>query len=140
MTATRRQHSGSIGITRPGHGHRKPPTPSGAPKLQAADTAVPYPALAGDEPCRRADVDPETFWPEGPQAQARTAEAKRLCAGCPIDTRTDCLAWALANPALAGDAIWAGLTAPERRGALRRFKSNRTTAVQADAVTEEDQG
>jgi hypothetical protein len=139
VTATRRQHSGSIGITRPGHGHRKPPT-TGGPKVVAA-AAVPFPALAGDEPCRRADVDPETFWPEGPQAQARTAEAKRLCVGCPIDTRTACLAWALANPVLAGDAIWAGLTAAERRSALRRFKTNRTTAaVQADAVTEEDQG
>ncbi|MEV7940885.1 WhiB family transcriptional regulator [Kitasatospora sp. NPDC088264] len=131
MTATRR---GPIGITRPGHGHTKPASTGGAPKLQPANADVPYPALRGDEPCRRADVDPETFWPEGAQAEERTAEAKRLCDGCRIGTRTACLAWALANPTLAGEAIWAGLTAGERRNALRRFKKNAATA------TPEEQG
>ncbi|MGF1428023.1 WhiB family transcriptional regulator [Kitasatospora sp. LaBMicrA B282] len=101
------------------------------PRVLAADPDVAYPQLRGDEPCRRGNVNPEVFWPKGPDARARTATAKRLCWGCRPVTRAECLRWALANPALAGEAIWAGLTEDERRAELRRGaehqKSRRTS-------------
>ncbi|WP_329576437.1 WhiB family transcriptional regulator [Kitasatospora sp. NBC_01250] len=85
------------------------------PRFLAARPDVAYPRLRGDEPCRRRDVNPDVFWPKGADALARTATAKRLCWACRPTTRAECLRWALANPVLAGEAIWAGLTEPERR-------------------------
>jgi WhiB family redox-sensing transcriptional regulator len=66
--------------------------------------------------CR--DVDPEVFSPvaeAGPVLAAQVAQAKAVCAGCPV--RAECLAYALeALPY----GIAGGLTEDERRG-LRRF-------------------
>lgn len=63
--------------------------------------------------CRAADVDPELFFPistTGP-ALDQVAEAKRVCASCPV--KPDCLAWALRAGESAG--IWGGTTPEERR-------------------------
>lgn len=66
--------------------------------------------------CR--DQDPELFFPisaKGPGA-AQAAEAKAVCARCPV--REPCLAYALATDQGAG--IWGGLTEDERRSLRRR--------------------
>lgn len=58
-------------------------------------------------------VDPELFYPvsaTGP-AQMQVAEAKEVCAGCPVTA--DCLNWALRAGEPAG--IWGGTTPDERR-------------------------
>ncbi len=58
-------------------------------------------------------VDPELFYPistTGP-AVDQVAEAKQVCAGCPVTT--DCLNWALRAGEPIG--IWGGTTPEERR-------------------------
>ncbi|MFJ1782457.1 WhiB family transcriptional regulator [Streptomyces anulatus] len=61
--------------------------------------------------CR--DTDPELFFPVGSdaRAQARTAEAKEVCAGCPV--KDICLSWALKNNQDTG--VLGGLDERERR-------------------------
>jgi WhiB family transcriptional regulator, redox-sensing transcriptional regulator len=58
-------------------------------------------------------VDPELFFPVSASGPAldQVAEAKRVCASCPV--RPDCLAWALRAGESAG--IWGGTTPEERR-------------------------
>jgi hypothetical protein len=72
---------------------------------------APFPPLTGNEPCRRDDVDPDTFFDAD-----RELEARRLCFTCPL--RTECLSWALDHPAWTTHGIW-GATNPERRAELR---------------------
>lgn len=61
--------------------------------------------------CR--DEDPELFFPAlEDDAAAATAQARAICAGCPV--RTQCLQFALSSPERFG--TWAGLTEVERRG------------------------
>jgi WhiB family redox-sensing transcriptional regulator len=61
--------------------------------------------------------DPELFFPIGTTGPAalQLKEAKRVCAGCPVQSL--CLEWAM----LAGieHGVWGGLSEDER-GALRR--------------------
>jgi hypothetical protein len=59
-----------------------------------------------DSACRRAD--PELFFP---QLGENAAEAKRICARCPV--RSECLSYAMGRPDLQG--VWGGLTDEERR-------------------------
>ncbi|MGW3077859.1 WhiB family transcriptional regulator [Kitasatospora sp. NPDC001132] len=136
MTATARRHSGPITATAPGRAPRTT-TGAGGPKGWEALDGIAYPDLSGDEPCRRPDTDPEVFFPDGaPDADQRTTTAKALCGECALHTRQQCLAWALANPAKAGEAIWAGLTHQERRAALRRVKAAaRTDRQEPEATT-----
>jgi WhiB family redox-sensing transcriptional regulator len=65
--------------------------------------------------CR--DEDPDLFFPigSGPAAQAQIADAKAICARCPVVR--ECLEWALETGQDAG--VWGGLTEEERRQ-LRR--------------------
>jgi hypothetical protein len=99
---------------------RGPITPT--PYFVPADSAVPYPAMTGDEPCRQ---DPETWFPE--QGQNGTV-AQALCHTCPV--LAQCRRWALANPQLASDGIWGGMTrsqrAAERRNAVEAACTTRT--------------
>ena len=62
-------------------------------------------------------VDPELFFPVGTSGPALTqlAEAKAVCASCPVTA--DCLAWALDTAQEYG--VWGGLDENDRR-ALRR--------------------
>ncbi len=66
--------------------------------------------------CR--DEDPELFFPIGNTGPAlmQLARAKRVCAGCPVQSL--CLEWAL----LAGidHGVWGGLGEEERRSLKRR--------------------
>lgn len=65
--------------------------------------------------CR--DSDPETFFPAaeaGPAYERQVAEAKAVCAGCPV--RAECLDEALAR---IPDGIAGGLTPAERRRLFR---------------------
>lgn len=61
--------------------------------------------------CR--DTDPELFFPlsESGKSLDQVAEAKAICAGCPV--RQPCLAFALRTGQAHG--IWGGLTEEERR-------------------------
>jgi len=66
--------------------------------------------------------DPDLFFPLGTTGTAleQTAQAKALCASCPVAQA--CLAWALATSQPAG--IWGGKTEDERH-ALRRKQQRR---------------
>jgi WhiB family redox-sensing transcriptional regulator len=62
--------------------------------------------------------DPELFFPVGTSGPAllQIAEAKRVCARCPVIEQ--CLAWALDSGQ--DDGIWGGMSEDERRAHLRR--------------------
>src|SRR6516165_698857 len=96
---------------------------------------IPYiPAQRSDTPvtgawrvhaaCRRAD--PRLFFAAGPSeaAFAQAAQAKRVCAGCPV--RAICLDWALTTGREIG--VWGG-TAPEERRALRAERARALTVA-----------
>lgn len=85
--------------------------PARPPVIVLADLSVPYPQMTGAEPCRQ--TDPEEWFP----GHGHNATAVRLCHTCPL--LADCRAWALANPELASEGIWGGLTRAQR-AALRR--------------------
>jgi len=61
--------------------------------------------------CR--DKDPDLFFPVagGGSAVTQVAEAKQVCAGCPV--RPACLDWALRHRQEFG--VWGGVTEEERR-------------------------
>lgn len=63
-------------------------------------------------------ADPDLFFPisSAGRAAAQIAEAKAICAQCPVIR--DCLAFTRENPWLSG--IWAGTTAEDRQRARRR--------------------
>lgn len=67
--------------------------------------------------CR--DQDGELFFPIGSTGPAlqQLAEAKLVCAGCPV--RESCLEWAL--EAGADHGVWGGLGEDERRSWRRRL-------------------
>lgn len=60
-----------------------------------------------------AQADPEAFFPE---KGGSVAEAKRVCARCPVQAA--CLDYALRNNERFG--VWGGTSEPERRRMLRR--------------------
>jgi len=61
--------------------------------------------------CR--DEDPELFFPIGSSGPAllQAAQAKAVCAGCPV--RIDCLSYAIETGQAAG--VWGGASEQERR-------------------------
>jgi WhiB family redox-sensing transcriptional regulator len=66
--------------------------------------------------CRSAD--PELFFPisDSGKSLEQVAEAKAVCAGCPV--RRECLAFAVATQQV--DGIWGGTTADERSAVVHR--------------------
>lgn len=68
--------------------------------------------------CR--DMNPELFFPVGTKgpAIAQIAEAKAVCAKCPV--RTECLEWAIESGQEYG--IFGGMTEDERKAARRSRK------------------
>ncbi|CAN5406950.1 WhiB family transcriptional regulator [soil metagenome] len=67
--------------------------------------------------CRATDA--AVFFPPGhfehkPEREAREAEAKAICSGCPV--RITCLDWALATREPYG--VWGGYSETERRQVL----------------------
>jgi hypothetical protein len=77
--------------------------------------------------CR--EVDPDLFFPvgDGPLTRKQTAQAKEVCAGCPVIA--ECLAFALTH---LPEGI-AGGTTPAERVALRRGRTVRRSAAAAKA-------
>ena len=75
--------------------------------------------------CR--DEDPELFFPVGTSgpAIAQVAEAKTVCARCPVVS--ECLAWALESGQDAG--VWGGMSEDERRALKRRNARSRTRST-----------
>jgi WhiB family transcriptional regulator, redox-sensing transcriptional regulator len=74
--------------------------------------------------------EPELFFPvgsAGPAALAQIAEAKKICARCPV--RQACLVFAMATGQEYG--IWGGLTEDERSQLRRRVAGEQTAAVPA---------
>ena len=63
--------------------------------------------------CTKA-INPEVFWPKGPETDSLTEVAKAYCATCP--EKLKCLDHALHHER---DGIW-GETTPAERDALRR--------------------
>lgn len=56
--------------------------------------------------------DPELFFPEGSTGRsAKTAQAKQICASCPVAVQ--CLQFAISNQIT--DGIWGGTTPSERK-------------------------
>ncbi|HET9655893.1 MAG TPA: WhiB family transcriptional regulator [Kineosporiaceae bacterium] len=68
------------------------------------------------------DEDPELFFPIGDSGPAleQIAEAKAVCAGCPVVE--ECREYALAHPALTDHGVWGGASEDERRSELRRHR------------------
>lgn len=73
--------------------------------------------------------DPELWFPfgNGKKAQPQIAEAKAVCAGCPV--RADCLAWAF--EARDDHAVLGGTTAAERREMRRQAALEEAAAAPA---------
>ena len=71
-----------------------------------------------DAACR--EEDPDLFFPIGSTGPAlvQTADAKAVCANCPV--REPCLRWALENGQDSG--VWGGLGVDERRALKRRAR------------------
>jgi WhiB family redox-sensing transcriptional regulator len=71
--------------------------------------------------CR--DRDTELFFPvgEGEPARRQVAEAKAVCAECPISD--GCLRWALESGTT--DGVWGGHTGQERRELRRALTLNK---------------
>ncbi|MFI8434772.1 WhiB family transcriptional regulator [Streptomyces sp. NPDC079020] len=71
-----------------------------------------------DAACR--EEDPDLFFPIGSTGPAlvQTADAKAVCANCPV--REPCLRWALENGQDSG--VWGGLGEDERRALKRRAR------------------
>ncbi|MFJ3183872.1 WhiB family transcriptional regulator [Streptomyces sp. NPDC086796] len=90
------------------------PTPVIA--IPLADPSVPYPEITGSEPCLQ---DPDFWFPE---QGVNAGPPKAFCNTCPV--LADCRAWALANPHLAGEGIWGGMSRTERN-AVRRNSMRR---------------
>ncbi|GEL25665.1 hypothetical protein PSU4_46190 [Pseudonocardia sulfidoxydans NBRC 16205] len=69
--------------------------------------------------CR--EVDPDLFFPPGPAGpgQAQLAEAKAVCARCPV--LLQCRTWAFVERERAG--VWGGLSEDERRVAHREVRA-----------------
>jgi WhiB family transcriptional regulator, redox-sensing transcriptional regulator len=62
--------------------------------------------------------DPVLFYPtRGDEGQV-LAEAKKICAGCPV--RAECLDWALVNSELHG--VWGGVSERSRRTMRRGLR------------------
>ena len=63
-------------------------------------------------------VDSDLFFPASEEDSAATAQAKAICAECPV--REACLQYALSTNQSAG--VWGGLDAGERRRMRRRIR------------------
>ncbi|MFF1444184.1 WhiB family transcriptional regulator [Streptomyces sp. NPDC058295] len=81
--------------------------------------------------CR--ETDPELFFAIGPRSARETAQAKRVCGGCPV--RTACLEWALDTGQSHG--VWGGLDEAERRQVARNPFSHRAVALANQEFIEE---
>ncbi|MCX5318111.1 WhiB family transcriptional regulator [Streptomyces sp. NBC_00154] len=91
-----------------------------APPKILVDQIVPRPQLTGSEPCHTgtARFSHDSYRADQPE----TREAQRACRRCPF--AAECLVWALANPELAPEGIWAATT-PRERSVLRRRLTTR---------------
>jgi WhiB family transcriptional regulator, redox-sensing transcriptional regulator len=89
-------------------------------------TAVTAESLSWQERAACRDIDPELFFPVGDADAAatlrQTAEAKKVCATCPV--RAACREYALAT--FQKEGIWGGLTEHELH--LERRRARRRTA------------
>lgn len=71
--------------------------------------------------------DPELFFPIGTTGPAtlQLDEAKRVCAGCPVQSL--CLEWAML--ARIDYGVWGGLSEDERRTLKRRISRQRSATT-----------
>jgi WhiB family transcriptional regulator, redox-sensing transcriptional regulator len=76
-------------------------------------------------------LDPGLFFPIGNAgpAQVQIAQAKQVCAGCPV--RTPCLEWALASGQETG--VWGGTSEDERRALRQNAVRSRMLPAQKPA-------
>lgn len=83
-----------------------------------------------DAACAVPDIDPDIFFPDPEfhpkdERQAMAAEARTICASCPV--KSDCLEWALNNLPLTVQGIYAGTSYGQRKRMVR----SRTERVDA---------
>lgn len=85
-------------------------------KARPGAPGVPRPDLGWQDAaaCRGADPGlffaPEVEWPDA--RERREAEAKRICASCPV--RLPCLNWRLASGSQRDAGLWGGMNEDER--------------------------
>jgi WhiB family redox-sensing transcriptional regulator len=91
---------------------QKKAAPARPPAIVLLNPAGPRLVTTGAEPC--AQTDPDEWFPQ----HGHNPTAQRLCATCPL--YRECQEWALANPELASDGIWGGLTRKQREALQRR--------------------
>lgn len=93
---------------------------------RTVDTTRPDTSAWADQAACRG-TDPDVFFPErGDRGQRPAAEARRLCASCPV--RVECLDYAIQAKERWG--IWGGLTATELRRARKLNRERGLTAAQ----------
>jgi WhiB family redox-sensing transcriptional regulator len=99
---------------------RHPATAQRADRIWAeasVEHRIPFPRSTTPTAC---GTRPELFFPDGKSGYqedlARVQRAKAICQVCPIANA--CLKWALVNPGLTTEGIWAATT-PNERGRLR---------------------
>jgi WhiB family redox-sensing transcriptional regulator len=101
---------------------------------QTPEPGIPFPYSPTPTACR---TTPQLFvYDVGDSDQARAEQAKLACQACPIANA--CLKWALANPALTTEGVWAG-TIPRQRRVLRRRLADRLGADWVAVVADHDQ-
>ncbi|WP_242432074.1 WhiB family transcriptional regulator [Streptomyces avermitilis] len=97
------------------------------------DSRIPFPCSPTPTACR---ATPQLFAHDiGDSDTARAEQAKAACQACPIATA--CLKWALANPQLTTEGIWAA-TPPRQRTALRHQLADRLGSDWAAVVADHD--
>jgi WhiB family redox-sensing transcriptional regulator len=69
--------------------------------------------------CADDEIDPEMFFPISEADTARIAQAKLICADCPV--KAQCLEYALAHGL---EGVWGGMTDAERDALRRRTLSD----------------
>jgi WhiB family redox-sensing transcriptional regulator len=80
-------------------------------------------ALQSGARCAGSDLDPDEWFPVSPDVRVARIQAGRalaLCTACPV--RAECLEYAMRNwTDGAGEGVWGGLVAAERRAIRRRW-------------------
>lgn len=87
-------------------------------------------------PCVLPGADAEAWHPPvGSPAQqlAEARHARRQCAGCPVQTKSECLSYALRHEQY---GVWGGTTAHDRAGLRSRREPLMVTVMQALASQE----
>lgn len=79
-----------------------------------------------------AEVDPELFFPVSYVPSSQIAEAKQICAGCPV--LAQCREFGMTQP----EGIWGGMTPADRRRARQQQERERQELERHASITATD--